>query len=69
MKMRAFIQAHGIWEASETIDPKSKVDEKKDKVALASIYQAIPKDVLLSLADKKGAKEACEAIRTMWLGA
>lgn len=69
MKMRAFMQAHGIWEAIEPIDPKSKVDEKKDKVALAAIYQAIPEDVLLSVADKKAAKEAWEAIKTMRLGA
>nr|GEZ58664.1 hypothetical protein [Tanacetum cinerariifolium] len=38
-------------------------------MALAAIYQAIPEDVLLMLADKDTAKEACETIRTMHMGA
>ena len=69
MKMRVFMQAHSVWEAVEPTDPKTAVDGKTDKVALALIYQGIPEDVLLSIADKKTAKEAWEAIKTMSQGA
>lgn len=63
------MQAHGIWEAVEPKDPKATVDEKTDKVAMAAIFQAIPEDILLSLAEKKTATETWTAIKTMCLGA
>lgn len=69
MKMRVFMQAHGVWEAVEPSDPKVAVEGKVDKVALAMIYQGIPEDVLLSIADKKTAKDAWDAIKTMSQGA
>lgn len=42
---------------------------KTDKVALVMIYQGIPEEVLLSIADKKTAKGAWDALKTMCLGA
>lgn len=45
------------------------MEERTDKLALAAIYQSIPEDILLSLAEKKSAKEAWDAIRTVCLGA
>lgn len=69
IKMRAFMQAHGIWEAVEPADEKATVEDKVDKVALPAIYQAIPEDVLLSVTEKKSAKSAWEAIKMMCLGA
>lgn len=69
MKMRVYMQAHGVWEAVEPSDPKAVVEGKTDKIALAMIYQGIPEDVLLSLADKKTSKEAWEAIKTICQGA
>lgn len=55
-------------ERCKTSDPKTIIEEKTDKVALTMIYQGIPEDVLLSLAEKKTAKDAWEAIRTLCLG-
>ena len=69
LKMRVLMQAHAIWEAVEPTDPKAVVDNKIDKMALAVIFQAVPDDILLSLADKKSAKEAWEALKTMCSGA
>lgn len=69
IKMTVFMQAHGIWEAVEPVDPKAKINDKKDKVALASIYHAIPEYILLSVAEKKMAKGALEAIKMMCQGA
>lgn len=40
-----------------------------DKRALAIIYQGIPEDLLLSLAEKKTSKDAWEAIKIVCLGA
>lgn len=75
MRMKVFMQAHGVWEAIEPKEPKDPkeskavVEEKMDKRALAIIYQGISEDLLLSIADKKNSKDAWEAIRTVHLGA
>lgn len=58
MKMRVFMQPHGVWDAVEPSYLKARVEGKTDKVALAMIYQEIPENMLLSLANKKTAKEA-----------
>lgn len=63
LKMKVFMEAQGVWEAVEQSDPKVVVETKVDKMALAAIYQGIPEEVLLSIAEKKTAKEACEAIK------
>lgn len=72
MKMRVFMQAHGVWEAVEQKDPKDPkvtVEDKMDKRALAMIYQGISEDLLLTLAERKTAKDAWDAIKTVSLGA
>lgn len=69
LKMRVFMQAHGVWETIEPSDPKITVEDRHDKIALAMIYQSIPEEILLSLAEKKKAKEAWEAIKTLCQGA
>lgn len=50
-------------------DPKADIEEKTDKMALAAIYQGIPEDILLSVAEKETAKEAREAVKTLCQGA
>ena len=69
LKMKVFMQAHGVWESIEPKDPKVAVEDKMDKRALAIIYQGISEDLLLSIAEKKTSKEAWEAIKTVHLGA
>ncbi|KAL8158024.1 hypothetical protein AgCh_002654 [Apium graveolens] len=68
LKMKVFMQAHGVWEAIEPKDPKTAVEDKIDKRALAVIYQGVPKDVLLSLAEKKSSKDAWTAVKNIFLG-
>nr|GEU63163.1 ribonuclease H-like domain, reverse transcriptase, RNA-dependent DNA polymerase [Tanacetum cinerariifolium] len=65
IKTRVNLQAQGVWDATQ----REGVEDRQDRMALAAIYQAIPEDVLLMLADKDTAKEACETIRTMHMGA
>lgn len=69
LKMKVNMQAHGVWEAVEPKDTKSNVEEKTDKVALVVIYQGLPEDILLAVAEKQTAKEVWEAIKTMCQGA
>ena len=38
-------------------------------MALAAIYQGIPEEILLSIAEKKTAKDAWEAIKVLCMGA
>ena len=42
LKMKVYMEAHGIWEAIEPTKPG--VEVKIDKMALAAIYQGIPED-------------------------
>nr|GEV01728.1 hypothetical protein [Tanacetum cinerariifolium] len=65
IKMRVNLQAQGVWDATQC----GGVKDRQDRMALAAIYQAIPKDVLLMLADKDTAKEGWETLRTMHMGA
>ncbi|XP_074349180.1 uncharacterized protein LOC141688929 [Apium graveolens] len=69
LKMKLYMQAHGVWVAVEPKDPKKEVEETTDKLALAAIYQGIPEDTLLSLTEKKTAKEAWDAINVLCQGA
>ncbi|XP_074363600.1 uncharacterized protein LOC141704196 [Apium graveolens] len=69
LKMKVFMEAHGVWEVIVPKDPKAAVEEKKDKMALAAIYQSIPDDMLLTIVEKMTAKRTWEALKTMCLGA
>lgn len=53
LKMKVFMQAHGVWSAVESNVSKVAIDEKSDKVAMAMMYQGLPEDVLLSVALKR----------------
>ena len=65
IKMRVNLQAQGVWNAIE----HDEVDEQMDRLALAAIYQGVPEDLLLTLAEKDSAKEAWEMLKTMHMGA
>lgn len=66
IKMKVFMQALNVWEA---VEPKAAVDGRKDKMAMAAIYQAIPEDILLSLAEKQTAKELWDTLKMIYMGA
>ncbi|XP_074328275.1 uncharacterized protein LOC141666180 [Apium graveolens] len=68
LKMKVFMKAQGVWGAIEEV-PKTVVDERTVQIALAAIYQGVPQEVLLTIAERKTAKEAWEAIKTMCVGA
>ncbi|GJT49321.1 retrotransposon protein, putative, unclassified [Tanacetum coccineum] len=61
--------AQGVWEAVEPKKTGDAVDVKMNKMALAAIYQGIPEDMLLSLAEKETAKETWTTLKTTYMGA
>lgn len=69
LKMKVYLKARGVWSAIDLKDPKATVDDKADKVALAMIYQGLPEEILLSVAEKETTKGTWEAIRTLCQGA
>lgn len=68
-KMRVFMEDHGLWEAIHPEGSKTTIEKKTNKIALAAIYQGVQEDILLTLAEKKTAKEAWEAVKTLCHGA
>lgn len=56
--MMVSMLAQGVWDDVEPRTPNSLVEAKKDNMALDAIYHGIPEDLLLTLAEKKTAKEA-----------
>ncbi|KAF2306961.1 hypothetical protein GH714_022801 [Hevea brasiliensis] len=57
IKMEVFMMAQGVWDAIETPDP---IDSRRDKMALAAIYQGIGEDTLLQLGAKKKSQGSME---------
>ncbi|XP_074362620.1 uncharacterized protein LOC141702939, partial [Apium graveolens] len=68
LKMKVYMKAHGIWVEIEPTYPKGTIEDKTDKKVLTAIYQGIPEDILLIIADKEMTKEAWEDVKTMCLG-
>ena len=62
--MRVNMQAQGVWEA---INPGT-AEYRIDRAALAAILQAVPPEMLATLAVKDSAKQAWDTIKTMRMG-
>ena len=58
------LQAQGIWDSIEHDD----IEERKDRMALTAIYQAVLEDILLMLAEKNSTKAVWETLQTMHVG-
>lgn len=62
------MQAQEVWEAIEPKNPQNQVSVKKDRLAMAIIVQAVPDEILLSLAEKESTKEAWDTLKTLYMG-
>ena len=67
IKMKSLMRAQGVWDAVEPEDP-AKVDETMDQKALTAIYQSIPDDVFVLIAEKETSEDVWEALKTNRLG-
>ncbi|GJW80660.1 hypothetical protein Tco_0144635 [Tanacetum coccineum] len=65
--MQVILEANGLW---EMIEPNltTEVDTKKDKTAIAYIYQSLPEEQLLLISKYKTAKEVWDALKTRHVG-
>ncbi|GKE78488.1 zinc finger, CCHC-type containing protein [Tanacetum coccineum] len=67
IRMQVILEANGLW---EMIEPKltTEADMKKDKTAIAYIYQSFPEEQLLLISKYKTAKEVWDALKTRHVG-
>ncbi|XP_021980200.1 uncharacterized protein LOC110876335 [Helianthus annuus] len=67
IRIKTILEANGLW---ETIKPaeNATVDTKKDKSAIAYLFQAIPEDVVLQVANCKTAKEIWDNLKVRHVG-
>nr|GEV26855.1 pre-mRNA-splicing factor ATP-dependent RNA helicase DEAH1-like isoform X1 [Tanacetum cinerariifolium] len=67
IRMQVILEAIGLW---EMIEPKltTEADTKKDKTAIAYIYQSLPEEQLLLISKYKTANEVWDALKTRHVG-
>nr|GEX31977.1 zinc finger, CCHC-type [Tanacetum cinerariifolium] len=65
--MQIIPEANSLW---EMIEPNEKIeaDNKKDKIAIAFLYQALPEDQLPQISKHKTIKAIWNALKTRHLG-
>ncbi|XP_074337576.1 uncharacterized protein LOC141674774 [Apium graveolens] len=63
------VKGKGVWGAVKPSDEKAVIEDKVDKIALAMLYQGLPEELLLTIAEKSTAKGAWDALKTMCHGA
>lgn len=67
--METILKAYGLW---ETINPKegsSATDEKNMHTTKAMIFQTLPQDILMQVAQYETAKEVWDSVKVRYLGA
>nr|GEY37490.1 zinc finger, CCHC-type [Tanacetum cinerariifolium] len=67
IRMQIILEANGLWEMIEP-NEKTQADNKKDKTAIAFLYQALTEDQLLQITKHKTAKAIWNALKTRQLG-
>nr|GEW26264.1 zinc finger, CCHC-type [Tanacetum cinerariifolium] len=65
--MQIILEANGLWEMIEP-NKKTQADNKKDKTAIAFLYQALPEEQLLQITKHKTAKAIWDALKTRHIG-
>ncbi|KAJ0601044.1 hypothetical protein HanIR_Chr03g0123931 [Helianthus annuus] len=68
VKVKTIMDAYGILEAVEPPVLGAVVDPKKSKQALAFLFQAIPEDMVLQMADTLMQKQVWDGLKTRYLG-
>nr|GEY98563.1 zinc finger, CCHC-type [Tanacetum cinerariifolium] len=67
IRMQVILEANGLWEMIEP-NEKTKADTKKDKTAIAFLYQALPEEQLLQIIKHKTAKAIWDALKIRHVG-
>ncbi|GJW94501.1 zinc finger, CCHC-type containing protein [Tanacetum coccineum] len=67
IRMQIILEANGLWEMIEP-NEKTQADNKKDKTAIAFLYQALPEEQQLQITKHKTAKAIWDALKTRHIG-
>ncbi|GKD00582.1 zinc finger, CCHC-type containing protein [Tanacetum coccineum] len=67
IRMQIILEANGLWEMIEP-NEKTQADNKKDKTAIAFLYQSLPEEQLLQITKHKTAKAIWNALKTRHIG-
>ncbi|GJV37302.1 hypothetical protein Tco_1409779 [Tanacetum coccineum] len=65
--MQIMLEANGLWKMIEPLET-TQSDNKKDKTAIAFLYQALPEEQLLQITKHKTAKAIWDALKTRHIG-
>ncbi|GKC09196.1 zinc finger, CCHC-type containing protein [Tanacetum coccineum] len=65
--MQIILEANGLWEMIEPLKT-TQAENKKDKTAIAFLYQALPEEQLLQIIKHKTAKAIWDALKTRHIG-
>ncbi|KAK1408428.1 hypothetical protein QVD17_40194 [Tagetes erecta] len=67
VKLKAIFNVHGLW---EVVEPKegAEVDVKKNNAAIAYLYQAMPEDLVLQVANLTTAKSIWDSLKARFVG-
>ncbi|XP_009124283.2 uncharacterized protein LOC103849223 [Brassica rapa] len=64
-RMKVLLRVHKVW---ESIEPRTNDEEKKD-IAIALLFQSIPKNLILQVGEVDSSKEIWETVKSRNLGA
>ncbi|GKA91106.1 zinc finger, CCHC-type containing protein [Tanacetum coccineum] len=67
IRMQIILEANGLWEMIEP-NEKTQADNRKDKTAIAFLYQALSEEQLLQITKHKTAKAIWDALKTRHIG-
>nr|GEX15469.1 putative zinc finger, CCHC-type [Tanacetum cinerariifolium] len=67
IRMQIILEANGLWEMIKP-NERTQADNKKDKTAIAFLYQALPEEQLLQITKHKTAKAIWDALKTRHIG-
>ncbi|GJX27948.1 ribonuclease H-like domain, reverse transcriptase, RNA-dependent DNA polymerase [Tanacetum coccineum] len=67
IRMQIILEANGLWEMIEPLE-STQADNKKDKTAIAFLYQALPEEQLLQITKHKTAKAIWNALKIRHIG-
>ncbi|GKA04374.1 zinc finger, CCHC-type containing protein [Tanacetum coccineum] len=67
IRMQIILKANGLWEMIEPLET-TQSDNKKDKTAIAFLYQALLEEQLLQITKHKTTKAIWDALKTRHIG-
>ncbi|XP_076952357.1 uncharacterized protein LOC143626065 [Bidens hawaiensis] len=67
VNLKAIFSVHGLWEVIAPND-NAAVNEKKNNAVIAYLFQAMPEDLVLQVANLPTAREIWESIKTRYVG-